>query len=318
MRDWVLLLAEVGLGAPPYFRRPLKGIPAYECYQSYHYLKQILALRNGESSSIDPALEYVVAAMAALKGPAPIQVVDIGSSVFGRIDMLDLVLSRFPDDLFSRDAIEYWGVEVDEFMNGLAAALHQGRPLSLTDRWRGIPDSSRRVGLGVQATSYALNDTAELVEWTASCRVALQGIQFNADQGDRRYHRCGQDVVFFDMDAFVAGMSARGHRVSAVCGRTVRWAGYPPAQEVFVLTNNLDEDEIKAAEAVLVGLGIDMEKSVIRLGNTQAVQKVRGVAEGYSVEASWEPDRTSSGPGGSFDFDCKEIRAMVFPEDENA
>ena len=140
------------------------GQDAYEGYQIFIYIKELLRVRQTDYLCWSPAFEFLYVAMVILSKSKKIpfftknkkiRFEEIGSTFFSSIDKLAKIESRYLEGVNLKNTW-FYGVEVSQIFSDIAVEMHSGYHLSHYHRVSQIP-LLPEIGIGrsYQATSYA-------------------------------------------------------------------------------------------------------------------------------------------------------------------
>jgi len=319
-----MIFAEIHEDRRPSFWKPFFGKRAYEAYQTYVYLEQLLGIQNDPGCTYwSPADIYLYAALRLFGTDQACEFVEIGSTLYAIIDILEKANMR-EGDSFSFDKTSFIGVEASEFFMDLAELLHPNHSLKHFYDYKDIPLSDKvRIGRSYQATSYAFESTRELLDWTISNRFSALGTWFSLNFSTERKIALGKQLMLFDLNEYCAGLKASGFKFCPINCIKVTHGSDLTFYEIWYVTHNLNEQEIAQYNKIVQesklfpnSPNIDLSKSVTveeLLNNTQISERktdyidIRPELERgmFDVDKSGQIDGLNLSPD-SFNFQCPE------------
>lgn len=205
-----LIFGEVFENRGPITTQVLFGQRAYEAFQVFVYLEQLLEVRNRPSYICwTPSFHMLYCGAVAVSAK---RVVEIGSTLFATVDKLKKLDRKFLPKLRN---IEYVGIEVSDFFCQVAMALHPNDRIS---HFRSINDvpGGNSVSRNYQSSSYAFETTENMVEAMTKSEFGLHGIWFStSDETEIRYV-LGKRLTLFSIRDTVRLLIERGYKVKWV------------------------------------------------------------------------------------------------------
>jgi hypothetical protein len=211
-----LLFGEVAEGRLPQMTRLHLGQEAYEAYQTYIYMKELLQIRRTDFLCWTPGFGFLYSALAAIRKRGAVEVEEIGPTLFATIDKLEKCRTILSDS-HDLKSIRFIGVEVSNLFVQIAKELHQGYQLLNYPRAADLPHPDAfTLGRSYQATSYAFDSTPDFAGWLDRCCFSLNGAWFSADDDEMILPCMGKQTTFFGADRLNSILSKRGHHLSLI------------------------------------------------------------------------------------------------------
>ena len=192
-----------------------EGQHAYDLFMGARYLHDLIAYRNGDIDAVhhpedvrDNLRKYV--ALSACTGRSQrLTYYEIGSSVFGVIDALNFLNTRYGQ--LDTAAVSWVGVDNSAFMNWMARYTHEDYDLTLLEKVQPVPcDLFFAKGVSLL---YALQDEAMFCDVLASSRIAVFDYTFSRAQKIPDVIGTGLPVTFLSLDACCTRLHRPGKRL---------------------------------------------------------------------------------------------------------
>ena len=228
------------------------GQDAYEGYQIFVYMKELLRVRQTDYLCWSPAFEFLYVAMVILSQSKRIPFLnqnkkirfeEIGSTFFVSIDKLAKLESLYLEGIKLKE-IWFYGVEVSQIFSDIAVEMHSGYHLNHYHHVSQIP-LLPEIGIGrsYQATSYAFSSTQEFADWLCRLRFSLNGAWFNPLSGDLYSTVLGKQITLFDADWLISHLQDRGYRFCLISSDLCK-RGNLKYLSVWFVVHNLTEPEL--------------------------------------------------------------------------
>lgn len=233
----VLIFGEIFEDKPPQSVLMHLGKEAYEGYEIFVYLKELIRVWKTDYICWSPGFEFLYAAIRVLthnqsrygwfyqikkqlKGAAEPQnqlvFEEIGSTIFATIDKLNKIESIYKEGI-DLHKIDFYGIEISQFFSDVAHALHKNFQITHYKKVSDLPKQiSTHVGRSYQATSYAFTSTQEFADWICRLRFSLNGAWFNPKAGEVLNTVCGKRTILFDLDRMIQILNQRGYQVCLI------------------------------------------------------------------------------------------------------
>jgi hypothetical protein len=238
-----LLFGEVAEGHLPQMTRLHLGQEAYEAYQTYIYMKELLQIRRTDLVCWTPGFGFLYSALAAMQKRGSVDLEEIGPTLFATIDKLEKCRTIL-SDAHDLKSVRFIGVEVSNLFVQIAEELHQGYQLLNFQRAADLPHPGAfTLGRSYQATSYAFDSTTDFAGWLDRCRFSLNGAWFSAD--DEMILPCmGKQTTLFGIDRLKSILSERGQHLALISSDRYT-LGKTPFYSVWFIAHRLQQDEYK-------------------------------------------------------------------------